>query len=73
VKGTPNRSTVEKMRRAELDVVAARARGEKLGKETLRAYMLLFDERADFWHRAAEITEAVVRCWGCGRSDRLTG
>jgi hypothetical protein len=65
------------MRRAALDVVAAWARGEKLGK---RAYMLLFDERADFWHRAAEIPEvialaegkgcprpeAVVRCWVAG-------
>jgi hypothetical protein len=42
--------------------------------------MLLFDERADFWHRAAEIPEvialaegkgcprpeAVVRCWVAG-------
>jgi hypothetical protein len=58
VKGQPNKTTVERMRRAELDVAAARARGEKLGKEVLRDYMLIFQERAERYRKPPHADEA---------------
>jgi hypothetical protein len=56
--GTPNRSTVERTRRAELDVAEARARGEKLGKEVLRNYMITFHERAEHYRTPPHADEA---------------
>jgi hypothetical protein len=56
--GTPNRATAERARLAELGVAAARARGERLGKETLRTYMLLYDERATYYRTPPHANEA---------------